>query len=76
MHNPRWLASDKTYPYMEGDENLDRSSLKWKSVEGWRGLRKREEGSAILAEDYVELSPEQGRAPVTLNFSLDFLISR
>lgn len=39
-------------------------------------LQEGEEGSAILAEDYVELSPEQGRAPVTLNFSLDFLISR
>jgi len=47
-----------------------------KSREGWWGLQEEKEGSAILAKDYVELSPEQGRAPVTLNFSLDFLISR
>lgn len=57
-------------------------SRKRNNMEGWRGGKRREggegeeEGSAILAEDYVELSPRRGRAPVTLNFSLDFLISR
>lgn len=73
---------------MEEDENLDRPLLKWKDDKTrekkkeiereWRGSGKGEgwKGSAILAEDYVELSLGQGRAPVTLNFSLDFLISR
>lgn len=40
------------------------------------GAAGRGASSAILAEDYVELNPARGRAPVTLNFSLDFLICR
>lgn len=72
---------------MGEDENLDRPFLvhrmAWKDDETRdkrererAGMGEGEKGSAILAEDYVELSPGQGRAPVTLNFSLDFLISR
>lgn len=66
-HDPRRLAKGKK------KKNRDRGGLKIRSCR-IGGDRVSEEGSAILAKDYVELNPGRGRAPVTLNFSLDFLI--
>lgn len=69
------MISDKKHIFTWREMKIS-IDLPWSGRARKDEVARGEEGSAILAEDYVELSPEQGRAPVTLNFSLDFLISR